>query len=283
MAEHDAGDNKPLPVSDLDTDSAKSTPITFFPENALHLHLDIDENGHDGDDEHDNEREHESGRGSESSLHAELQQQQQERQQYPQQQQQQQQQLQQPPPTSFAHVRFHSRVRITSGMRHSRGTRSLDSSDSDSPSSSISAPLRYRSHDAGPRGPLKQRISRLAAQALQKRRAVAAAITTPAARSGEYAPLSPAGFPVVTYGATRDHGCGNDDPDSEWSSPIDPPSEVIPFGRWPWRALDRHVSGSLLLKTRCFVLLTMALLKWWRWQIESTLCCCCSDDSDADD
>jgi hypothetical protein len=251
MAEDDAGDIKPPPLSDPDTDSAKSTPTTFFPENALQLQLDVDENGHDGDDEH------ESRRACEPSPHSELQQQ--ERQHYPRQQQQQQQQ--QPPSSPFAHVRFHSRVRITSGMRHSRGTRSLDSSDSDSPSSSISAPLRYRSRDADPRGPLGQRISRLAAQALQKRRAAAAAITTSAARDEEYAPLVPASFPVVTYGATRDQGSGNN-ADSERRSQTDLHSEEIAFGRWPWRALNRQ---------------------WWRWQIESTLCCYCSDDSDADE
>ena len=238
MPEHDAGDNKPLPLSDPDTDSAKSTPVTFFPQNALHLHLDVDENGHDGDDEHDDEREHESERGRKSCLHRpELL-----PQQYPQQQQP---QAQPPPSTSFAHVRFHSRVRITSGLRHSRGTRSLDSSDSDSPSSSISAPLRYRSHDTYPRGPLGQRISRLASQALQKRRVAAAATTRSPARGGEYTPLDPAGFPIITYGATRgrDHG---GDVDSERRSQIDPHSEEIAFGRWPWRALNRHVSGHRL-------------------------------------
>ncbi|KAI9460198.1 hypothetical protein BJY52DRAFT_1108524, partial [Lactarius psammicola] len=161
----------------------------------------------------------------------------------------------------FAHVRFHSRVRITSGLRHSRGTHSLDSSDSDSPSSSISAPLRYRSRDADPRGPLGQRISRLAAQALQKRRAAAATITTSATRDEEYAPLRPAGFPVVTYGATGDQDSGNDG-DGERRSQNDLHGEEIAFGRWPWRAFNRH---------------------WWRWQIESTLCCCCFDDSDADE
>src|SRR6266404_4221166 len=124
MAEHSAGDN---PLSD--TDPTKSTPTTFFPGNALQLQLDVDENGHDGDDEHDNEYEHESGGGREYGPHSELQQQQQGRRQ--QQQQQHPPQQQQPlAPSPFAHVRFHSRVRITSGMRHSRGTRSLDSSDS---------------------------------------------------------------------------------------------------------------------------------------------------------
>ena len=251
MPEHDAGDNKPLPLSDPDTDSAKSTPVTFFPQNALHLHLDVDENGHDGDDEHDDEREHESERGRKFNSHR-PEPQQQEPQQYPQQQQQQQPQPQPPPSTSFAHVRFHSRVRITSGLRHSRGVRSLDSSDSDSPSSSISAPLRYRSHDTDPRGPLGQRISRLASQALQKRRVAAAAATRSAARGGEYTPLDPAGFPIVTYGATRDHSYRND-VDSERRSQIDAHSEEIAFGRWPWRALNRHVSGTLPLTTTTFL------------------------------
>jgi hypothetical protein len=253
MAEHDAGDNKPLPLSDPDTDSARSTPVTFFPENALHLQLDVDENGHDGDDEHDDECEHESERGRKSSLHRPELRPQQERQQYPQQQQP---QPQQPPSTSFAHVRFHSRVRITSGLRHSRGARSLDSSDSDSPSSSISAPLRYRPHDTDPRGPLGQRISRLASQALQKRRMAAAAITRSATRGEEYSPLGPAGFPVVTYGATRDRACGVVNADSERRSQIVPHSEEVVFGRWPWRALNRQVSGDRLWQQVCFVLLT---------------------------
>jgi len=39
MAEHDAGDNKPLPLSVPDTDSVKSTPTVFLQENALHLQV----------------------------------------------------------------------------------------------------------------------------------------------------------------------------------------------------------------------------------------------------
>jgi hypothetical protein len=38
MAEHDAGDNKPLPLSDPDTGTdSEFNPTTFFPENALQL------------------------------------------------------------------------------------------------------------------------------------------------------------------------------------------------------------------------------------------------------
>ena len=92
------------------------------------------------------------------------------------------------------------------------------------------------------------RISRLAAQALQKRRAAAAAISTSAARGEEYAPLDPAGFSIVTYGATRDHGPGNYSA-SDRRSQNDSHSEEIVFGRWPWRVLNRHVSGTSLLTT----------------------------------
>lgn len=158
-----------------------------------------------------------------------------------------------------AHVHFHSRVRITSGLRRSGGTTHAlgDSSDSDSPSSSISAPLRFRSRDAMPRAPLTERVSRLATQALQRRRAVIAAARTSSSSSavprlrardcGEYAPLIGAGGPV-TYGAARcgisvtgnrhrangvrDQLRGEDD---------------CAFGEWPWRALNRHVSDLLLL------------------------------------
>ena len=189
-----------------------------------------------------------------------------------------------------AHVHFHSRVRITSGLRRSGGTTHAlgDSSDSDSPSSSISAPLRFRSRDAMPRAPLTERVSRLATQALQRRRAVIAAARTSSSSSavprlrardcGEYAPLIGAGGPV-TYGAARcgisvtgnrhrangvrDQSRGEDD---------------CAFGEWPWRALNRHVSDLLLLVQWVH----HDQFQWWRWQIESTLCCCCSDESEGE-
>ncbi|THH12829.1 hypothetical protein EW146_g7323 [Bondarzewia mesenterica] len=77
-----------------------------------------------------------------------------------------------PGPRPLARVRFRSRVRITSGLRHHRGARpqSVDSSGSGSPSSSISAPLRYRADEAAPRGLLSQRLSLLATSAWKKRR-----------------------------------------------------------------------------------------------------------------
>jgi hypothetical protein len=175
------------------------------------------------------------------------------------------QQQQQPPPTSppppspcAAHVHFHSRVRITSGLRHSHANANHtlnDSSDSDSPSSSISAPLRFRSHDTGPRAPLIERVSRLAAQARQKRRAAGAAPKASRMRVNdlEYTPLFRAVVPVA-YGATQGGRSGRNgaDPSSEDRSRIDGlrGEDEVAFGRWPWRALNRHVSGSRFMQKR---------------------------------
>jgi hypothetical protein len=196
-----------------------------------------------------------------------------------------------------AHVHFHSRVRITSGLRRSRGTTHAldDSSDSDSPSSSISAPLHFRSRDTMPRAPLTERVSRLATQALQRRRAAVVATARTSSSSavsrlrardcGEYAPLIGAGGPV-TYGAARcglsvssnrhrangvrDQSRGEDD---------------CAFGEWPWRVLNRHVSDLLLLVQGGSQLMIMIisvvevadrinfvllLFRWVRWRMTET-------------
>ena len=158
-----------------------------------------------------------------------------------------------------AHVHFHSRVRITSGLRRSRGptTHALDdSSDSDSPSSSISAPLHFRSRDAMPRAPLTERVSRLATQALQRRRAVVAAARTSSSSAvsrlrprdcGEYAPLIGTGGGPVTYGAAR---CGLSVNNRHRANGVRDQSrgeDDCSFGEWPWRALNRHVSDCCFL------------------------------------
>ena len=179
----------------------------------------------------------------------------------PQQQQRQSQpQAQQPQPTSapspfVAHVHFHSRVRITSGLRRSRGTGAGthalgDSSDSDSPSSSISAPLHFRSRDTMPRAPLTERVSRLATQALQRRRAVAAArasslVSRLRARDCEHAPLIGAAVPV-TYGAAR-HGVSVSNRRANGVRNQSHGEGDTAFGEWPWRALNRHVSDCCFL------------------------------------
>jgi hypothetical protein len=183
-------------------------------------------------------------------------------------------------------------VRITSGLRRSSGTTHAlgDSSDSDSPSSSISAPLHFRSRDTMPRAPLTERVSRLATQALQRRRAVVAAARTSSSSSavsrlrardcGEYAPLIGAGRPV-TYGAAR---CGISVSDRHRANGVRDQSrreDDCAFGEWPWRALNRHVSDLLLLVQK-FPAYDHDQFQWWKWQIESTLCCCCSDESEGE-
>jgi len=270
----------PLPSHPIGT---HTKPVPYFPPENAHaphpqLRLDRgagddlgDDTDHDGDDEQE-EHDHSdspSRSRSRSRPHSPCAP-------SPTNTPQQQSQPTSPPPPApspcAAHVHFHSRVRITSGLRHSRAnanhTLNNDSSDSDSPSSSISAPLRFRSHDTGPRAPLIERVSRLAAQARDKRRAAGAAAPKASrmrVNDFEYTPLFRAVVPAA-YGATQGGRSGriDADPGSEVRSRIDGlrGEDDVAFGRWPWRALNRH---------------------WWKWQIESILCCCWSDESDADD
>jgi len=297
-SDRDGGNTAPPhPPSDPNGTRVKTGPApTFlFPGDTLQPQFRFNDDGdvdHDGDDEQENVPEDDSERSC-SRSHSPLpaiypplaaaQHQQQHLQLLRQPQLHQQQPPPTPTPTPFvAHVHFHSRVRITSGVRRPHGTRSLtsanDSSDSDSPSSSISVPLRYRSRDTVSRAPLTERVSRLATQALQKRRGAAAIAPSPTAssrrhlraRDQEYSPLFRAGLPA-TYGAAQRRS-GNDDDavdtvtdGADRRRPRIIPSrgeDELAFGRWPWRALNRH---------------------WWRWQIESTFSCCCTDESDADD
>ncbi|KAA1468451.1 hypothetical protein DENSPDRAFT_927371 [Dentipellis sp. KUC8613] len=209
-----------------------------------------------------------------------------------------------PPPAHThpvpARVRFRSRVRITSGLRHHRSrdtdpdARSLDSSGSDSPSSSISAPLRYHADDSV-RGPLGQRLSVLAANAWQRRR-LAAAVTQNGAvyasqhQDQDHSQLQAQGVPQpdertalldrrrmspyigarsgVGTGAGRQGGMGEDVGEDDDERDEDAylmalrEEEDITFGRWPWRLFNRH---------------------WWWWQMESSVCCYCSDEYDVDE
>jgi hypothetical protein len=286
MAENDGGANnndntnnnhsnntrRPPPTSNPDTDTDVTKKLVpdaaLVPGRALQLQLDAEEYNHDGDDEREYDHEEDDAAISRPP---------------PQSQESQQQRTSPtttPTPTPLAHVRFHSRVRITSGLRHSRRRSSggnnnnnplldLSSSSSDSPSSSISAPLRYRSRDAVPREPLGQRISQLASQALKRRRAAAAAKMSRGAGvewrrvddddGDEYAPLARAGLPF-TYGATvpgpvpappaaataaLNGDSGGYFVDGESSSRICVRGrEDIACGSWPWWALNRHVSWA---------------------------------------
>jgi len=76
MVPHDAGDNKPLPLSDPDTDSAKSTSITFFPENALHLQVNTKANlassALSSDNNKDDNNTHNSSSNNNNNSHPQL-------------------------------------------------------------------------------------------------------------------------------------------------------------------------------------------------------------------
>jgi hypothetical protein len=239
------------PHTPEDPDNARAVKPTLAPVSLgsalqLQLRLDNEVNGHDGDDEQDyDDPERSLSRSSSSSRsYSSL----------PQVptppvlQHQQPTPTPTPPPNPFgAHVHFHSRVRITSGLRHhSHGNPSLgagDSSDSDSPSSSISAPLRYRSQDSVPRLPLGQRVSRLAAQALQKRRMAATVTSSANSRrlrtrtDQEYTPFLRTGVPV-TYGSAP-HGDDRRPQIGDMHG-----EDAVTFGRWPWRLVNRQVSSG---------------------------------------
>ena len=258
----------------------------------LQLRLDSNDNGHDDDDDeqdynHDDDLEGSLSRSPSHSPvpHA------------PTPPAQQQPQFTPMPTTGpfAAHVHFHSRVRIASGLRRPRGNQTLgDSSDSDSPSSSISVPLHYNSRGTVPHLPLGERVSRLAAQALQKRQIAAAMVSSATtasrrfrARDHEYTPILRARVPVAYGSAQHRYSRVADDTDSEDENPSqldDLHGEGgITSGRWPWRALNRQVSSA----RGFFYSETLSsrydhFAQWWKWQIESTLCFCCSDESDND-
>ncbi|GJE94217.1 hypothetical protein PsYK624_103850 [Phanerochaete sordida] len=190
-------------------------------------------------------------------------------------------------------VRFRSRVRITSGLRRSKyGTgdaangASPASSASDSPSSSISAPLRWQADENAAWGPLGRRLSAYAQQNGWQKRVPSAAprnggVRTPAThrqpqprgKMDERTPLVRGGRHVAYVDAGLDGGRDADDErllEGEYESSDEESErdhslrkaalrreEEAVFGPWPWRLLNRH---------------------WWWWHAEPVLCCLCADD-----
>lgn len=157
-----------------------------------------------------------------------------------------------------ARVHFRSRVRITSGLssrRRQEGSvpipsRSKSRDDltattaSGSPSSSISVPLRYHPDENNVLGPLGKRLSSLAESRRKrlgndlqtKRLVVGGDERTPFLR----------GTPVPDYTRQRrrtmsfgSNGSGGEE-DEDIDSGLKREEEVL-FGRWPWRAFNRHV------------------------------------------
>ena len=201
----------------------------------------------------------------------------------------------QPPTVATRHsiprVHFRSRVRITSGLHSSSRSRNQDgmgrnptadggistanTSASGSPSSSISAPLRYQADENNVLGPLGKRINSLA-QTRNKRNGQLRRATigssvserTPFLRASEYGPV-----PDYTHQRRERGRIGSESDDGDSTSGLKREEDVV-FGRWPWRAFNRHASTTAQLRGRVSDTL---FIQWWVYQCEPILCCC-SDD-----
>ncbi|KAH9938995.1 uncharacterized protein BXZ73DRAFT_89088 [Epithele typhae] len=201
-------------------------------------------------------------------------------------------------------VRFRSRVRITSGVHRHRvrahvaaaGGSTPGSSTSESPSSSISAPLRYQADENAAWGPIGRRLSAYASSGSWSRRQ-------------QQQQQQPQGRPVIHHlsngrggygaagaqgtmtrhgmrgvrGSAGAHGRGErgallrpswrqmygDEEEDEDEVARMPEAEralraaalrreeEAVFGRWPWRIFNRH---------------------WWWWHMEPVMCCCSDED-----
>ncbi|KAJ7581063.1 hypothetical protein C8J56DRAFT_256173 [Mycena floridula] len=183
-------------------------------------------------------------------------------------------------------VRFRSRVRITSGLRHHRDNSenlpssskpipvhrraesselavSGDSSLSSSPSSSISAPLRSQEDEPPHKsrlGPLGQRVHFLRynrsglAPNVRGRKTICAT-----SNLDEQTPLLDDPLPrIYVYNEQGEEGefPEEDDYEARLNREID-----LVFGKWPSRLMNRH---------------------WWWWQLEPIVRCSCLDESDSD-
>jgi len=156
-------------------------------------------------------------------------------------------------------VHFRSRVRITSGLHSSSRPRNCDStgrnstpddgigtantSASGSPSSSISAPLRYQADENNVLGPLGKRINSLA-QMRNKRNGqlrrvgIGSSVSerTPFLRASEYGPA-----PDYTHQRRERSRIGGESEDEDLASGLKREEDIV-FGQWPWRIFNRHAS-----------------------------------------
>jgi len=192
-------------------------------------------------------------------------------------------------------VRFRSRVRIASGLRHHKSRSSLGSS---SPSSSISAPLRYSSYEGEPDTTYAQLISDVASGISGGRQLSSQQSNTAynpygtgkkfrrygsapaAAVVDERTPLFAAAPDAANngyYGHKRRPSLSqipNSDAEDDDQSQRDAhlrrnlqqaprkSEEEVMFGKWPWRLLNGH---------------------WWLWKLDPICGCCYTDDeSDSD-
>ena len=185
---------------------------------------------------------------------------------------------------SIPRVHFRSRVRITSGLHSNNrsrnwdikarnstadgGTGTADTSASGSPSSSISAPLRYQADENNILGPLGKRINFLA-QTRNKRngqlRRAAVSERTPFLRASEYGPV-----PDYTHQRRERSRVGSESEDENFPSGSKREEDIM-FGRWPWRIFNRHVCAIARVRCRGSDAL---FFQWWAYRCEPVLCCC---------
>jgi len=193
-------------------------------------------------------------------------------------------------------VHFRSRVRITSGLHSGSRPRNFDStghnstaddgigtantSASGSPSSSISAPLRYQADENNVLGPLGKRINSLA-QTRNKRNGhlrrvgIGSSVSerTPFLRASEYGPA-----PDYTHQRRERGRISSESEDEDLASGLKREEDVV-FGRWPWRIFNRHASTIAQVPGRGSDSL---FVQWWAYQCGPVLCCC-PDDGFEDD
>jgi len=195
---------------------------------------------------------------------------------------------------SIPKVHFRSRVRITSGFHSSSRPRDRDgtyrnptvddgigtanTSGSGSPSSSISAPLRYQADENNILGPLGKRINFLA-QTRNKRNGhlrranINSPVSerTPFLRASEYGPV-----PDYTHQRRERGRTGSEGEDEDFASGLKREQDIM-FGRWPWRIFNRHASTVVQLLGRGSDILSF---QWWAYQCEPIFCCCSDDGSE---
>lgn len=160
-------------------------------------------------------------------------------------------------------VHFRPRVRITSGLHSGSRARNLDgwcgnstvengintanTSASGSPSSSISAPLRYQADENNVLGPLGKRINSLAQTRNKRKRQLrrGANIGSSVSERTPFLPASECG-PVPDYTRRRrERGWrGSDSEDEDYANRLKREEEIM-FGRWPWRLFNRHASVTI--------------------------------------
>ena len=193
-------------------------------------------------------------------------------------------------------VHFRSRVRITSGLHSSSRPRNYDNtgrnstvddgigtantSASGSPSSSISAPLRYQADENNILGPLGKRINSLA-QTRNKRNgqlrrvSIGSSVSerTPFLRASEYGPA-----PDYTHQRRERSRIGSESEDEDLASGLKREEDIM-FGRWPWRVFNRHASTISQVPDLSSDSL---FIQWWAYQCGPVLCCC-PDDGFEDD